>query len=115
MDKRGRNPFRLTADMKLTVILAWISLMASLCAAPKLGVVRFTDIYRGLPSTQAMQKKMQAQRQAFEEYRADEVKRINAEDVIAFLGEKPADGAGEAPEGADAGTQPEPAGQPVEE
>ena len=50
--------------MKFTVIMAWIALAVTLSAAPKFGVVRVTDIYRGLPSTAAMQKKMQVQREA---------------------------------------------------
>jgi Skp family chaperone for outer membrane proteins len=44
--------------------MAWIALAVTLSAAPKFGVVRVTDIYRGLPSTAAMQKKMQVQREA---------------------------------------------------
>lgn len=50
--------------MKFTVILAWIALATTLSAAPKFGVVRVTDIYRGLPSTAAMQQKMQSEREA---------------------------------------------------
>lgn len=48
--------------MKFPLILAWAALTLSLSATPKFGVVKVTDIYRGLPSTEAMQKKMQAQR-----------------------------------------------------
>lgn len=50
--------------MSIISILAWIALAVTLSAAPKFGVVRVADIYRDLPSTGAMQKKMQEQRAA---------------------------------------------------
>lgn len=50
--------------MKFTVILAWIALAVTMSAAPKFGVVRVKDIYSGLPSTAAIQKKMQEEREA---------------------------------------------------
>jgi Skp family chaperone for outer membrane proteins len=66
--------------MKLTVILASISLASFLSAAPKFCVVRVTDIYRILPSTAAMQENIQSQRDNI-------IKDVRAERLRAILTE----------------------------
>ena len=66
--------------MKLTVILASISLASFVSAAPKFCVVRVTDIYRILPSTAAMQEDIQAQRDNI-------IKDVRAERLRAILTE----------------------------
>lgn len=66
--------------MKLTVILASISLATFVSAAPKFCVVRVTDIYRILPSTAAMQEDIQAQRDNI-------IKDVRAERLRAILTE----------------------------
>ena len=43
--------------MKLTVISVWLAVATAALAAPKVAIVRVTDIYRNLPSTKAMQEK----------------------------------------------------------
>ncbi|QTN30959.1 OmpH family outer membrane protein [Akkermansiaceae bacterium] len=50
--------------MKFSLSLLWIALTVMSPAASKLAVVRVTDIYRELPSTAAMQKEIQGQRDA---------------------------------------------------
>jgi Skp family chaperone for outer membrane proteins len=66
--------------MKLTVVMASVSLASFLSAAPKFGVVRVTDIYRGLPSTAAMQADIQSQRDNI-------IKDVRAERLRAILTE----------------------------
>lgn len=66
--------------MKLSLILAWIGLASALSAAPKFAVVRITDIYRGLPSTAAMQKSIQTQQDGI-------LKNVRAERLRAILAE----------------------------
>ena len=66
--------------MKLTVVMASVSLASFLSAAPKFGVVRVTDIYRGLPSTAAMQADIQSQRDNI-------IKDVRAESLRAILTE----------------------------
>lgn len=66
--------------MKLTVILASISLASFVSAAPKFCVVRVTDIYRILPSTASMQEDIQAQRDNI-------IKDVRAERLRAILTE----------------------------
>lgn len=66
--------------MKLTLILAWFGMASVLSAAPKFAVVRITDIYRGLPSTAALQKNMQAQQgEILKNMRAERLRTILAE------------------------------------
>lgn len=63
--------------MKFSVTLLWISLAVIAAAAPKFAVVRVTDIYRELPSTAAMQKDIQAQRDAIlQNQRAEQLRAI---------------------------------------
>jgi Skp family chaperone for outer membrane proteins len=50
--------------MKFSVTLLWLALVLVSSAAPKFAVVRVTDIYRELPSTAALQKDIQSQREA---------------------------------------------------
>jgi Skp family chaperone for outer membrane proteins len=66
--------------MKLTVVMVSVSLASFLSAAPKFGVVRVTDIYRGLPSTAAMQADIQSQRDNI-------IKDVRAERLRAILTE----------------------------
>lgn len=66
--------------MKFPVTLLWISLVAMAAAAPKFAVVRVTDIYRELPSTAALQKDVQAQREAI-------IQNKRAEQLRAIIGE----------------------------
>lgn len=66
--------------MRLTLILAWIGLASVLSAAPKFALVRVTDIYRGLPSTAAMQKSIKAQQdEILKNTRAENLRTILAE------------------------------------
>lgn len=66
--------------MKLFLITAWIGLTAALPATPKFAVVKVTDIYRGLPSTAAMQKNIQAQQEEIlKNKRAESLRTILAE------------------------------------
>ena len=88
--------------MKLTVVLASVSLASFLSAAPKFGVVRVTDIYRGLPSTAAMQADIQSQRDnIIKDVRAERLRgiltemealesqlRANKDDLESELGKK---------------------------
>lgn len=66
--------------MKLSATLLWIALAAVCHAAPKFAVVRVTDIYRSLPSTAAIQKDVQAQREAI-------LQNKRAEQLRAIIGE----------------------------
>lgn len=66
--------------MKFSATLLWLSLAAFAAAAPKFAVVRVTDIYRDLPSTAAMQKDIQAQREAI-------LRNKRAESLRAIIGE----------------------------
>lgn len=50
--------------MKLIVTSLWLALAAISLAAPKFAVVRVTDIYRSLPSTEAMRKNVVVERKA---------------------------------------------------
>ena len=50
--------------MKYFVILAWLCLCPTVFAAPKFAIVRVTDIYRDLPSTKAMQERIQKDRES---------------------------------------------------
>ncbi|MBC7980067.1 MAG: OmpH family outer membrane protein [Armatimonadetes bacterium] len=63
--------------MRLLVSLCWLGLVAGVSAAPKFAVVRVTDIYRELPSTQAMQKQIQRQREAILQNKRAEQLRAN--------------------------------------
>lgn len=66
--------------MKFLCPLLWISLVAITAAAPKFAVVRVTEIYRDLPSTAAVQKDIQAQRDAIlRNKRAESLRAIIAE------------------------------------
>ena len=66
--------------MNFSAPLLWISLAAIAAAAPKFAVVRVTDIYRELPSTEEMQKDIQAQRDAIlKNKRADRLRAIIGE------------------------------------
>lgn len=66
--------------MKFSATLLWISMAAIAAAAPKFAVVRVTDIYRDLPSTAAMQKDIQTQREAIlRNKRAERLREIIAE------------------------------------
>lgn len=66
--------------MKFSATLLWICLAVMAAAAPKFAVVRITDIYRELPSTAAMQKDVQAQREAIiQNKRADQLRAIIGE------------------------------------
>lgn len=50
--------------MKLIVTSLWLALAAISFAGSNFAVVRVTDIYRGLPSTAALQKKVVAERES---------------------------------------------------
>ena len=66
--------------MKFLVTLAWLGTAAVLTAAPRFAVVRITDIYRELPSTAALQKKIQEQRAAINsDKRAEEFRKAISE------------------------------------
>ncbi len=66
--------------MKVIVTIAWLALATALSAAPKFAMVRVTDIYRSLPSTAALQKNIQQQRNAvLQDVRAEQLRTIIAE------------------------------------
>ncbi|MDP4625861.1 MAG: hypothetical protein NWT08_12065 [Akkermansiaceae bacterium] len=63
--------------MKFIVTSLWLALVAISFAAPKFAVVRVTDIYRDLPSTAALQKKVVAERDAImDNERAEQLRAI---------------------------------------
>ena len=62
--------------MKFLVTLLWVSLAAMAAATPKFAVVRVTDIYRELPSTAALQRDIQAQREAILQNKRAELLRV---------------------------------------
>lgn len=66
--------------MKFLVLIAWLTLGMALAAAPKFAVVRVTDIYRSLPSTAALQKSVQQQRNAV-------LQNVRAEQLRSIIGE----------------------------
>ncbi|MEP2774698.1 MAG: OmpH family outer membrane protein [Luteolibacter sp.] len=63
--------------MKFIVTSLWLALAAIAVAAPSFAVVRVTDIYRELPSTAALQKKIMAEREGImENKRAEQLRAV---------------------------------------
>lgn len=70
--------------MKFVITLTWLALSAVLTAAPKYAVVRVTDIYRELASTEAFQKQLQQQRDDILKNKRAEQFRISISELQAL-------------------------------
>jgi outer membrane protein len=80
--------------MKLTILFAWIGFLTCLSAESKFAVVRISDIYNSLPSTEALMKNMQTQERAIsKDLRVENLKaaleelKVIQDEILALKGE----------------------------